>query len=214
VIGLALALYAAGLVAGAAGLQGLGLIVAVAGGALYLLGPEGLRAVAFPIAFLVFMLPLPSAWLTPVIVDLQLLVSSAAVAFLHSFGATVAREGNVILLAGGDSLFVEEACSGITSIVTLTPLAVMLAYFTQRTAWRRLALVAAVVPAAMVANLLRVVFTVISAQHLGAERATSNALHESAGLLTFALACLALIGLGALLRGPRAPAAHPASGER
>jgi exosortase len=214
VIGLALALYAAGLVAGAAGLQGLGLIAAVAGGALYLLGPEGLRALAFPIAFLVFMLPLPSAWLTPVILDLQLLVSSASVAFLHAFGATVAREGNVILLASGDSLFVEEACSGITSIVTLTPLAVMLAYFTQRTPWRRLALVAAVVPAAMVANLLRVVFTVITAQHLGAERATNNALHESAGLLTFTLACLALIGLGALLRRPRARAARPASGAR
>ncbi|MHC4494081.1 MAG: exosortase/archaeosortase family protein [Planctomycetota bacterium] len=207
VIGLALALYAAGLAAGVAGVQGLGLIVAVAGGALYLLGPAGLRSLAFPIAFLVFMLPLPNAWLTPVILDLQLLVSSAAVALLHAFDATVAREGNVVLLAGGDSLFVEEACSGITSIVTLIPLAVMLAYFTQRTLWRRLVLVAAVAPAAMVANLLRVVFTVIVAQNLGAERATNNALHESAGLFTFVLACLALIGLGALLRGPRAQAA-------
>ena len=212
VIGFALALYAAGLAAGAAGLQGLGLIVAVAGGALYLLGRDGLRALAFPIAFLVFMLPIPNAWLTPLILDLQLLVSSSAVAVLHAFGATVAREGNVVLLAGGDSLFVEEACSGITSIVTLAPLAVVLAYFTQRTLWRRLALVAAAAPAAMVANLLRVVLTVIMAQRLGAERATNNALHESAGLLTFVLACLALIGLGALLRGPRARVARPGSG--
>jgi exosortase/archaeosortase family protein len=102
---------------------------------------------------------------------------------------------------------VEEACSGITSIVALTPLAVMLAYYTQRTPWRRLALVAAVAPAAMGANLLRVVFTVIVAQSLGAERATNSALHEAAGLLTFVLACLALIGLGALLRGPRVQAA-------
>jgi exosortase len=207
VIGFAIALYAAGLAVGSAGLQGLGLIAAVAGGALYLLGRDGLRALAFPIAFLVFMLPLPSAWVTPVIVDLQLLVSSAAVAVLHTFGATVAREGNVILLAGGDSLFVEEACSGITSIITLVPLAVVLAYFTQRTWWRRLVLVAAVAPAAMVANLLRVVLSVIAAQHLGAERATNSALHESAGLLTFALACLVLIGLGVLLRGSRAQAA-------
>jgi exosortase len=207
VIGLALAFYAAGLAAGAAGLQGLGLIVAVAGGVLYLLGRRGLRALAFPIAFLVFMLPLPSAWLTPAILELQLLVTSAAVSFLHAFGATIAREGNVILIAGGNSLFVEEACSGITSIVTLTPLAVMLAYFTQRTPWRRVALVAAVAPAAMIANLLRVVFTVITAQTLGTERATNNVLHESAGLLTFVLACLTLIGLGALLRGNRAQAA-------
>jgi exosortase len=207
VVGFAIALYAAGLAVGGAGLQGLGLIAAVAGGALYLLGRDGLRALAFPIAFLVFMLPLPSAWVTPVILDLQLLVSSAAVAVLQTSGATVAREGNVILLAGGDSLFVEEACSGITSIITLAPLAVVLAYFTQRTWWRRLALVAAVAPAAMLANLLRVVVSVIAAQHLGAERATSGTLHESAGLLTFALACLALIGLGVLLRGSRSQAA-------
>jgi exosortase/archaeosortase family protein len=59
----------------------------------------------------------------------------------------------------------------------------------------------------MIANLLRVVFTVITAQTLGTERATNNVLHESAGLLTFVLACLTLIGLGALLRGNRAQAA-------
>jgi exosortase len=207
VVAFALAVYAVGLAVGAAGLQGLGLIAAVAGCALYVLGGEGLRALAFPIAFLIFMLPLPSAWVTPVILDLQLLVSSTAVSVLHAFGATVAREGNVILLPGGDSLFVEEACSGITSIVTLAPLAVVLAYFTQRTLWRRIALVVAVVPAAMIANLLRVVLSVIAAQRLGAERATNSALHEFAGLLTFALACLALIGLGAVLRGSRARAA-------
>jgi exosortase len=214
VIGFALALYAAGLAAGSAGLQGLGLIAAVAGGVLYLLGREGLRALAFPVAFLLFMLPIPSAFLTPVILGLQRLVTTAAVSTLHVFGASVAREGNVLLLPGGDALFVEEACSGITSIVTLTPLAVVLAYFTHRTAWRRLVLVAAVAPAAMLANLLRVVITAILAQHLGAERATSGALHEFAGLLTFAFACLALIGLGAFLRAPREQAARPGRGGR
>jgi len=214
VIACALALYAAGLATGGAGLQGLGLIAAVAGAALYLLGRDGLRALAFPIAFLVFMVPLPSAWLTPLILDLQFLVSKAAVAVLHALGETVAREGNVILLASGDSLFVEEACSGITSIVTLTPLAVVLAYFTHRSLWRRLALVAAVAPAAMLANLLRVVVTAILAQRLGAGRAANGALHDFAGLLTFAFACLALIGIGALLRGPRAQGAGPGRGGR
>jgi len=207
VIGAALALYAAGLALGGTGLQGLSLVGAIAGGALYLLGRERIRSVAFPIAFLLFMVPLPSGWVTPVILELQLLVSATAVDLLHATGATIAREGNVILLAGGDSLFVDEACSGITSIVTLTPLGIVLAYFTQRGLARRAALALAVVPAAMLANLLRVVITVSAAERIGVARATGNVLHEIAGLLTFALACLALIAFGALLRWPRA---HPA----
>ena len=76
----------------------------------------------------------------------------------------------------------------------------MLAYFTEKTLARRLTLVIAVVPAAMLGNLLRVIVTVLAAERYGAEAATGNWLHESAGMLTFVLACLALIGLGALMR--------------
>jgi exosortase len=112
----------------------------------------------------------------------------------------VVRSGNVIELPAGDSLFVAEACSGITSLVTLTPLAIVLAYFTENTLARRLTIVFAVVPAAMLGNLLRVIVTVLAAERYGAEAATGNWLHESAGLFTFVLACLALIGLGALMR--------------
>ena len=146
------------------------------------------------------MVPLPPSWLTPVIVKLQLMVSAAAVELLGWFGSAVARSGNVIQLPAGDTLFVAEACSGITSLVTLTPLAIVLAYFTENTLARRLTIVFAVVPAAMLGNLLRVIATVLAAERYGAEAATGNWLHESAGLITFVLACLALIGLGALMR--------------
>jgi len=111
----------------------------------------------------------------------------------------VVGEGNVIHLPD-TSLEVAEACSGITSLVTLTPLAIVLAYFTEPTLVRRLVIIFAVVPAAMLGNLLRVIVTVWAAQRYGAEAATGSWLHESAGALTFALACLALIGLGALMR--------------
>jgi len=193
-------LYAMGLAAGSVSLQGLALVAAVASCAFYLGGSRGLRVLAFPLAFLVFMVPLPPAWLTPVIVELQLMVSAAAVELLGWFGSAVARTGNVIQLPAGDTLFVAEACSGITSLVTLTPLAIVLAYFTENTLARRLTIVFAVVPAAMLGNLLRVIVTVLAAERYGAEAATGNWLHESAGLFTFALACFALIGLGALMR--------------
>ena len=199
-LAVALGVYALGLMSGSPGLQWLALVTAVAGGVLYLWGGEHLRALAFPIAFLLFMVPLPASWLNPLIVELQLLVSSAALGLLHAFGFTIARAGNVLLLPGGQSLFVSEACSGITSIVVLTPLAVALAYLSERSWGRRFAIVAAAVPAAMLGNLVRVFVTAVAADAYGVERATNNALHEFAGLLTFALSCLLLIGVGPLLR--------------
>jgi exosortase len=206
-LAVAILVYALGLVSGSAAVQGVALVAAVTGGVLYLWGREQLRALVFPLGFLLFplgfllfMVPLPASWLNPLIVELQLLVSSAALDLLHAFDFTIAREGNVLLLPGGQSLFVSEACSGITSIVVLTPLAVALAYLSERSWARRLAIVAAAVPAAMLGNLARVLVTAVAADAYGVERATDNALHEFAGLLTFAFSCLLLIGVGPLLR--------------
>jgi len=200
VLALALCSYGLGSGAGLPLLQGLGLVIAVVACVLYLGGPAGVRVMAFPLGFLLFMVPLPPSWITPVIVKLQVLVSEASVASMGWLGSEVTRYGNVIQLPAGDRLFVAEACSGITSIVTLTPLAVLLAYFTESTLLRRSILVLAVLPAALLGNWLRVSATVMAAERYGAEAATGNWLHESAGLITFALACFLLIGFGGLMR--------------
>lgn len=199
-VGVALGLYFVGLGAGVLALQGVALVGAVAATILHLGGVAWLRALAFPVAYLLFMVPVPPAWITPTIVGLQLVVTRSAVALLHLGGIPVSRDGNVILLPGGESLFVAEACSGITSIVTLTPLAVLLAYFSLCSLPRRLALVALVVPVALVANLARVAGTVWLADSIGAARATGGAFHESAGLLAFLASCLLVIAASAWLR--------------
>ncbi len=196
----AVGIYLLGLGAGSTLLQGLGFVVAVAGVVLAFWGPVGLRRLAFPVWFLLFMVPLPPELLTPLIVKLQLVVSSVSVEILQTLGYSVLREGNVLVLPGDKSLFVAEACSGITSIVTLTPLGVTLAYFTESTWGRRLVIVAAVIPLAMLGNLIRVIATVLAADAYGVQRVTQSALHELAGLLTFALMCLALVGIGLLQR--------------
>jgi exosortase len=200
VLVVALAAYLFGAGAGLVSLQGLALVIAVAGGVLLTRGAAWLRALAFPIAFLIFMVPVPPAWIGPTIVRLQVLVSSASVALLELFGLGITRSGNVLRLPNGDSLFVAEACSGVTSIVTLTPLAVLLGYFTLRRFGTRALLVVAVVPLAMVGNLARVVTTCALAARVGAERATSGWFHESAGLLTYAVACGLMLAVGAGLR--------------
>ncbi len=202
-LALALGLYAVGMGLGETSLQGLALVGAVAGGVRFLRGPAALGALGFPVAFLLFMVPLPASWLTPLVLGLQQFVTWAAVGALRVGGMAVAREGNVITLPDGGSLFVAEACSGVTSIVTLLPLGVLFAWFTERSWMRRGLLVASVVPVALVANLVRVVATAVAARHYGVEAATEASLHELAGLLTYVLGCVVLVGLGALLR--RAP---------
>jgi len=200
VLALAGAGYVVGTLASIVSLTGVSVVLAVAGGVLYLRGEAWLRALSFSIGYLLFMVPVPEAWLTPIIVRLQLMMSGLGVWTLRLFDVPVFKDGNVIQLPGGEQLFVAEACSGITSLVTLLPLGVFLAYFTERSLSRRLILVATVVPAAMAGNLLRVIGTVVVARKYGTAVATESALHDWYGIFTYVLACGVLLGVGALMR--------------
>lgn len=197
---LAILLYAVGTAAGLTVVAGLAFPAALAAAVAWLRGPQWLRALAFPIAFLAFAIPLPESWLAPLVVRLRLFVSEAAVLVLQAASLPVAREGNVLVLPEGSQLFVADACSGVSALVTLTPLAVLLAWFTERGLPRRLVLVAAVLPIALAGNLVRVVGTVLAALRFGPEAATEASAHESLGLLAYVGGCLALLAVAAAMR--------------
>lgn len=198
-LALSLLLYLVGRFAAIVSLQGLALVSSVAGAIYFARGLAWVRRLGFSIAYLIFMIPLPDNLITPFIAKLQLFVSTAAIRIVHLMDLPVYREGNVMHLPSGDSLFVAEACSGITSILTLVPLAVFLAYFTQPDLARRLALIVAVIPLAMLGNLIRVVGTIWVAQRFSSEMATADWLHNLAGILTYVLGCLALLAIGSLM---------------
>lgn len=196
----AMGLYAVGLGGSVLWLAGFGIVGGVAGLVYFLRGAAWLRELSFSIGYLLFMVPLPEEWLNPVIVNLQLFVSSVGVSIAQAAGISVLRIGNVMQLPNGDQLFVAEACSGITSLITLLPLGVFLAYFTERGWGRRCLLILTVVPVALAGNLLRVVATVWAADRFGADVATGSALHDWVGVLTYVLACVVLLGCGSLMR--------------
>jgi len=198
-LGLSLMLYGVGRLASIVSLQGLALVLCVASAVYFARGRAWVRSLGFSISYLIFMVPVPDVLITPFIAKLQLFVSSAAIEVVHGMGMPVYREGNVMHLPGGASLFVAEACSGITSILTLVPLAVFLAYFTQPNLARRFALVVAVIPLAMLGNLIRVVSTIYAAQRFGTEIATGELFHQWAGILTYVLGCFALLAIGSLM---------------
>ena len=176
----------------------LGVPVVLAAAAYAIGGMPLLRPLGLPLVFLAFMVPPPHFLRYQLLFRLKLAVTQAAVSLLQFGGQTVAAEGNQILVPG-HTLFVADACSGFTSIVTLLPLACIVAYFLSRGVWRRLLIVASVVPLAVGANVIRVIGTVLLVSSLGME-AAEGLLHESFGIATYVMGILFLLGVARVLR--------------
>jgi exosortase len=189
------------LVLGTAGaelfLQRSSFVVVIAGLVWLILGTSWLRVLAFPIAFLLFMVPLPAVVMNAVAFPLQLFAAQTATFCLQSVGIPVLREGNVIALAE-TTLEVAEACSGIRSLQALLALGAVYGYFTQRSIWKRWALVLLSIPIAIAANALRVSGTGFLAHYFGSEMA-QGFYHSFAGWIVFVVAFLMLLACGGLL---------------
>ena len=187
-----------GVLADSGTVAGIGVPLLFAATAHALGGPALLRALRLPIVFLVFMIPPPGFLIDGALLALKALVIQSSVALLQWGGAAVAAEGSRVFVPGHE-LFVANACSGLRSIVTLFPLAVVVATFAARGWPRRLALVASVVPLAIAGNVARVIATVLLVGRFG-DAVADGALHDSFGFATFGLGAVALLVLARVLR--------------
>lgn len=185
----------------------LSLPLALAGIVLFLGGSQVLRLLLFPIAFLIFMLPLPVPVFNQIAFPLQLVAARIATLTLDVLNIPVLREGNVINLAYA-RLEVTEACSGIRSLVSLLSLATIFAYFSQRDVLRRSALVLSAIPIALVTNATRVALTGILAHTVGVA-AGMGFYHTFSGWLIFVLGVSFLALVSIALSRPRRAAAAP-----
>ena len=178
-------------------LQRFSLVLVLAGLVWLILGREFLRELLFPLAFLVFMIPLPAIVMNAVAFPLQLFAAQSATFCMQTAGIPVLREGNVIVLSN-TTLEVVEACSGIRSLQALLALGAVYGYFTQRAAWKRWALLLLSIPIAIAANAIRVAGTGFLAHFIGPEVA-QGFYHSFAGWIVFAVAFVLLLGAGTLL---------------
>ena len=173
------------------------ILVVLGGMVLFLLGKECFGNLLFPIAFLIFMIPIPSVLLDRVTFPMQLFASKVAAKSLYLIGIPALREGNVILLAN-TSLEVAEACSGIRSLISLLALSVVFAYFSQNSTWKRILLVLSTFPIAIIANAARVTGTGILAHHYG-DKVAQGFFHGFSGWILFVVAFICLFIVGGLL---------------
>jgi exosortase len=174
------------------------LLFLIAGIVLFLAGWKMLRAVSFPLAFLILMIPIPVLIFNEVAFPLQILASRFATFWLHLFNVPVLREGNLIILPNY-TLEVVDACSGIRSLMTLITLAIAYGYFAESRRWARYLLVLLMIPIAIVSNAIRIMGAGVLTLHFGKE-AAEGFFHEFSGWVIFVAAMILMFACHWVLR--------------
>ena len=173
------------------------LLLVLAGLIVLFLGWSFFRAVFFPWAFLILMIPIPTILLNQVTLPLQLLAAKVAAGALPILGVPVLREGNIIYLPAMP-LEVAEACSGIRSLMSLVTLAIIYGYLAESRRWVRWLLALASVPITVFANDVRIVGTGLLVQYWDPAMAEGY-YHASWGWLIFVVSLAMLYALHLLV---------------
>jgi exosortase B len=150
------------------------------------MGREGLRRLAVPIAFTIFLIPVPGTLLDQLLLPLKQLVSAIADNGLHALGYPIARNG-VVLMIGRYDLLIADACSGLNSMVALSGMGLIYTYVVgRRSRWHNAMLLLSVLPVAFAANVVRVIGLLLVTYYFGDE--AGRTFHSSAAWLEIALA--------------------------
>ena len=169
-------------------------IPVILGALLITLGAKSARALWFALFFLLFMIPLPGFVVDATTGPLKQYISVIAEQVLYVAGYPIARSG-VTLTIGPYQLLVADACSGLHSMFSLSAMGLLYLYLMQRTSVaRNLIIMAAILPIAFVANIVRVMVLVLVTYHLGDE-AGQGFLHGFAGIMLFVIGLLFLFAL-------------------
>jgi exosortase len=172
-------------------------VVTLCGLIVYFSGWPLLRAMAFPLAFLLFAIPIPVLIYNEIVFPLQFIASRFATSCLEMLNLfPIMREGNVLIMPGM-RLEVVEACSGIRSLMSLLALAAGYGYLAEKSVAVRWFMFLAMVPLAIISNGTRVMITALMTNYLG-PRAAEGFMHEFSGWVIFVVATALFLGLHSL----------------
>ena len=163
----------------------IGIVLAVGGYSL-------LKAAFIPIAFLLFVIPLPYFIDAELSFRLQLISSELGVFFIRLFNVPVYLSGNVIDL-GNYKLRVAEACSGLRYLYPLLSFGFLAAYLFQAPLWQRTIVFLSAIPITIVMNSFRIGMVGLLVDHWGVGQA-EGFLHYFEGWAVF-IACTGLLAI-------------------
>ena len=164
---------------------------------LYLGGRRVARVLLFPIAFLLFTVPLN--FLTQATSNLQFIETSAATAICNFVGIHVYSLGTTINAANESFHFqIDEGCSGIRSLMAIAMLSAIYGHLTQDRLWKKLLIFCAAIVFAIIGNAGRLVSIMIMARVFGQDVA-GGTYHAISGYLSFPFAIAAMLLFGKLI---------------
>jgi exosortase C (VPDSG-CTERM-specific) len=159
----------------------------------WVVGRNAMRSLAFPLGFLIFMVPLPELVLNGIEAFLQSGSAWCAEVFISLLGTPLYRQ-DLVLQLPGINLQVAPECSGIHSSYALLITSVLAGRFFLRSALSRTVLALAVVPLALVRNGFRIFTIGELCVHISPDMINSW-IHHHGGPVFFALSLVPFFGL-------------------
>lgn len=177
-------------ISGTATISHLGLVLALQGAVITILGPRIAWALLFPLCFALFLVPIGEE-LVPA---LQMITAHITIALTHASGIPAIIEGVFIDTPAG--LFeVAEACSGVKFLIAMVALGALVSHVCFRSPWRRAGFMAVAIILPILANGVRAWGTIYIAQSQGIGFAAGFD-HIFYGWIFFALVMAALLAIG------------------
>jgi exosortase C (VPDSG-CTERM-specific) len=164
----------------------------------FVLGKRWIGSALFPMAFLLFMIPLPDQVVLGVEKFLMVLSAQLSGVLFALGGVPIFRNGQMLELPG-TVLEVAEECSGIRSSWVLLITSTLASYMFLPTVPRRIALVAAVLPLAILRNSVRIFVIGWMCVNYGPEM-IDHWVHRKGGPMFFAVSLVPLFFIAWLLR--------------
>jgi exosortase len=167
-------------------------------------GSQALRAAAFPLGFLAFMIPLPESALNWIVKSLQSASADVSAVLFHAIGVPSLRHGFRFLLPGVE-IEVANECSGIRSTTALVLVSVLASYLLLKTASRRICFALAAIPIGIFKNAVRIVTLSYLGVYVDRAYLEGKLHHQYGGLVFSSFSLLLFIPLLLLLRKSEAP---------
>jgi exosortase len=164
----------------------------------YFYGWQVAKRLIFPCSYLIFCIPLN--FLDVISFPLRIFAASASTGLLNGLGIEAHRVGSAIYsgAGGGFNFDVADPCSGIRSLLAMTALTAVYAYFTQKTLIKQWLLFLFAIPLAIIGNMARITTIALVAQAFG-ERLALTLYHDYSGYVVFAVAIGFMVAIGSAL---------------
>ncbi len=152
----------------------------------------------FPLFYLGMLLPVPGWAIDKFTAPLKLLVTTMATGLVEPLGIPIVQEG-VTMTVGPYQLLVEDACSGLNSLIGLIAITLFYIYLLRNASWRYSAfLVLLIVPVAIAANVLRILI-LINLTYFFGDAVGQGFLHVTAGLFLFAISLSLMFAIDSVI---------------